>query len=83
MVNYFIVKNRNHVISKKVYLFLKVQFIKKIKFRKFTKFKHFHCLVSSVLKFKEIIFVNKILSGIQGHQYLCEVLHGIIIVLSQ
>ena len=29
-----------------------------------------------MLKFKEIIFVNKILGGIQGHQYLCQVLHG-------
>ena len=36
-----------------------------------------------MLKFNEINFVNKILSGIQGHQYLCEVMHGIIIVLSQ
>ena len=36
-----------------------------------------------MLNFNEIIFVNKILSGIQRHQYLCEVMHGIIIVLSQ
>ena len=34
-------------------------------------------------RIKEIIFVNKIFSDIKGHQYLCNAVHDIIIVLHQ